>query len=221
MTVTLETPLSKVLGPKTAKGMAEQLNLHTVRHLLRHYPRRYARRGEMARPGRPAGRRPGDDPGPGHQREHAAACSSAPAPSPRSPSATAPARMKLVFFNYRHSGLKHGALGLFAGTVGKYQGQLQFTHPDMHLLSGDDDSDDDWARALVPIYPASKDVASWVIQKSVKLLLGASGGFARAGRRPAARGDAQAARAALAGGRPPRHPPAHDRRGHRARRGTG
>ena len=29
--------------------MAEQLNLHTVRHLLRHYPRRYARRGEMAR----------------------------------------------------------------------------------------------------------------------------------------------------------------------------
>ena len=49
MAVTLETPLSRVLGPKTAKGMAEQLNLHTVRHLLRHYPRRYARRGEMAR----------------------------------------------------------------------------------------------------------------------------------------------------------------------------
>ncbi len=48
MAVTLETPLSRVLGPKTAKGMAEQLNLHTVRHLLRHYPRRYARRGEMA-----------------------------------------------------------------------------------------------------------------------------------------------------------------------------
>ena len=47
MTVTLETPLSRVLGPKTAKGMAEQLNLHTVRHLLRHYPRRYARRGEQ------------------------------------------------------------------------------------------------------------------------------------------------------------------------------
>ena len=48
MSVTLETPLSRVLGPKTATGMAEQLNLHTVRDLLRHYPRRYARRGEMA-----------------------------------------------------------------------------------------------------------------------------------------------------------------------------
>ena len=48
MTVTLETSLSRVLGPKTATSMAEQLNLHTVRDLLRHYPRRYARRGEQA-----------------------------------------------------------------------------------------------------------------------------------------------------------------------------
>ncbi len=46
--VTLETPLSRVLGPKTATSMAEQLSLHTVRDLLRHYPRRYAQRGEMA-----------------------------------------------------------------------------------------------------------------------------------------------------------------------------
>ena len=45
MSVTVETPLAKVLGPKTAKGMAEQLNLNTVRDLLRHYPRRYAGHG--------------------------------------------------------------------------------------------------------------------------------------------------------------------------------
>ena len=121
--------------------------------------------------------------------------------------------MKLVFFNHRHSGAEDGAWGMFAGTVGKYRGEKQFTHPDMHLLDGDDDDDDDWARALVPIYPASKDVSSWVIQKSVKLLLGASGGFARPRRGPAAGGDAQPARAAVAGRRAPRHPPAH----HRAR----
>ena len=65
---------------------------------------------------------------------------------------------------------------MFAGTVGEYRGEKQFAHPDMHLLDGADD-DTDWARALVPIYPASKDVSSWVIQKSVKLLLGAGGGF--------------------------------------------
>src|SRR3712207_6249052 len=85
--------------------------------------------------------------------------------------------MKLVFFNYKHARLRQGVWGLFAGTVGKYQGQLQFTHPDMHLLTGDDDSDDDWAREMVPIYPATKDVSSWVIPKSVKLLLGPSGGL--------------------------------------------
>ena len=44
--MTLQTPLSKVLGPRTATHMAEQLGLETVRDLLRHYPRRYARRGE-------------------------------------------------------------------------------------------------------------------------------------------------------------------------------
>jgi ATP-dependent DNA helicase RecG len=176
VTVTLETPLSRVLGPKTAKGMAEQLNLHTVRHLLRHYPRRYARRGELARL---------DDLQVGDRVTILAQVTSVSSRRMKQRHGTitevtvgdGAGSMKLVFFNYKHSRLQHGAWGLFAGTVGKYQGQLQFTHPDMHLLSGDDDSDDDWARELVPIYPASRDVSSWVIQKSVKLLLGASGGF--------------------------------------------
>ena len=65
---------------------------------------------------------------------------------------------------------------MFAGTVGEWRGEKQFAHPDMHLLDAADD-DTDWARALIPIYPATKDVSSWVIQKSVKLLLGASGGL--------------------------------------------
>src|SRR4051812_19506690 len=177
MAVTLETPLSRVLGPKTAKGMAEQLNLHTVRHLLRHYPRRYARRGEMARL---------DDLQVGDRVTILASVTSVNSRRMQKRHGTitevtvgdGAGTMKLVFFNYRHSGLKPGALGLFAGTVGTYNGQLQFTHPAMHLLDGEDDNDDDWARELVPIYPASKDISSWVIQKSVKLLLGASGGFA-------------------------------------------
>ncbi|WP_091933618.1 ATP-dependent DNA helicase RecG [Blastococcus sp. DSM 46786] len=176
MAVTLETPLAKVLGPKTATGMAEQLGLHTVRHLLRHYPRRYARRGEMARL---------DDLQPGDRVTVLAQVKTV---------STRPMRqrrgmltevtvgdgastMKLVFFSHRHARLAPGVWGMFAGTVGTYQGKLQFTHPDMHLLSGDDD-DDDWARELVPIYPASKDVSSWVIQKSVKLLLGGAGNLA-------------------------------------------
>jgi ATP-dependent DNA helicase RecG len=175
MAVTLETPLSRVLGPKTATGMAEQLDLHTVRDLLRHYPRRYARRGEQSDL---ADVQVGD-------RVTVLAQVRSVTTRPmrnRKGSLTevvvgdGSGRMKLVFFNHRHASLKVDAWGMFAGTVGEYRGEKQFAHPDMHLLDGADD-DTDWARALVPIYPASKDVSSWVIQKSVKLLIGAGGGF--------------------------------------------
>jgi ATP-dependent DNA helicase RecG len=176
VSVTLETPLSRVLGPKTAKGMAEQLNLHTVRHLLRHYPRRYARRGEQTDLA---------DVQVGDRVTVLAQVRSVNTRPMKNRRGTltevvvgdGSGRMKLVFFNHRHAQLQPNAWGMFAGTVGAYRGEKQFAHPDMHLLDGADD-DTDWARALVPIYPASKDVSSWVIQKSVKLLLGAGGGFA-------------------------------------------
>src|SRR5215213_1724453 len=175
MAVTLETPLARVLGPKTATGMAEQLALHTVRDLLRHYPRRYARRGEMARL---------DDLQIGDRVTILAQVKSVSTRRMRQRHGTitevsvgdGAGSMKLVFFNNKHAKLEQHAWGLFAGTVGTYAGQLQFTHPDCHMLDSEKD-DDDWARALVPIYPASKDVSSWVIQKSVKLLIGAGGGF--------------------------------------------
>ncbi len=173
MTVTMQTPLARVLGPKTATGMSEQLGLETVRDLLRHYPRRYASRGEQSDL---ADVQVGD-------RVTVLAQVRSVTTRPmknRRGSLTevvvgdGSGRMKLVFFNHRHAQLKPNAWGMFAGTVGEWRGEKQFAHPDMHLLDGEDD-DTDWARALVPIYPASKDVSSWVIQKSVKLLLGASG----------------------------------------------
>jgi ATP-dependent DNA helicase RecG len=176
MAVTMQTQLSRVLGPKTATGMAEQLGLHTVRDLLRHYPRRYARRGEQTDLA---------DVQVGDRVTVLAQVRSVNTRPMKNRRGTltevvvgdGSGRMKLVFFNHRHAHLKPNAWGMFAGTVGEYRGEKQFAHPDMHLLDGADD-DTDWARALVPIYPASKDVSSWVIQKSVKLLLGAGGGFA-------------------------------------------
>ena len=124
--------------------------------------------------------------------------------------------MKLVFFNHRHADLAPNAWGMFAGTVGEYRGEKQFAHPDMHLLDGADD-DADWARALVPIYPASKDVSSWVIQKSVKLLLDASGGFGELVEDPLPEEIRRRHGLPWLRGRPPRHPPAHHLRGRRAR----
>ncbi|MGY5885636.1 ATP-dependent DNA helicase RecG [Modestobacter lacusdianchii] len=168
MAISMDTPLTRVLGPKTAKVMADQLALHTVRDLLRHYPRRYAQRGEMTRlDGLEVGDRV-------TVLAQVKKVSTRPMRQRRGTLTEVTVgdgagSMRLVFFNSRHARLEVGAWGLFAGTVGKWQGDLQFSHPDCHLMSGDDDGD--WARALVPIYPASKDVSSWVVQKSVKLLL--------------------------------------------------
>ena len=167
MAIAMSTPLTKVLGPKTATVMADQLSLHTVRDLLRHYPRRYARRGEMTRlDGLEVGDRV-------TVLAQVKKVSTRPMRQRRGmltevTVGDGAGSMRLVFFNSRHARLEVGEWGLFAGTVGKWQNDLQFSHPDCHLITGDDD---DWARAMVPIYPASKDVSSWVVQKSVKLLL--------------------------------------------------
>ncbi|WP_040338993.1 ATP-dependent DNA helicase RecG [Candidatus Blastococcus massiliensis] len=171
----MRTPLTRVLGPKTATGMSEGLGLETVGDLLRHYPRRYATRGEQTDLA---------DVEVGDRVTVLAQVRSVTTRPMRNRRGSltevvvgdGSGRMKLVFFNHRHAQLKPNAWGMFAGTVGEWRGEKQFAHPDMHLLDGADD-DADWARALIPIYPATKDVSSWVIQKSVTLLLGASGGL--------------------------------------------
>ena len=175
MAVGMTTRLDRVLGAKTAKAMAESLGLHTVRDLLRHYPHRYAKRGEMTRL---------DDLQVGDRVTVLAQVRSVDSRPMKQRRGTltevtvgdGAGTMKLVFFNHRHTRLVPGAWGLFAGTVSEYRSRLQFAHPDCHLMTGDDE-DVDWARALIPIYPASKEVSSWVIQRSVRLLLDASGGF--------------------------------------------
>src|SRR3954454_20022159 len=103
----MQTPLSRVLGAKTATAMEESLGLRTVRDLLRHYPRRYARRGEMvklenlrvgdritrvARVQKVAKRKTRRRPGPINRVTVTAGANS----------------MQLVFFNNKHPNLREG-----------------------------------------------------------------------------------------------------------------
>src|SRR3954469_5778951 len=150
------------------------LGLRTVRDLLRHYPRRYARRGEMAKLGE---LQVGDRVTVLAQVHSVSTRKMRNRPGTMTEVTVGDGAnsMQLVFFNRRHGQLREGAWGLFAGTVGEYRRAKQFAHPDFPLLTGDDD--EDWARALIPIYPASKDVSSWVLQRSIRLLLDHSGGF--------------------------------------------
>ncbi len=41
------TPLGRLIGDKTAKALAKNLNIKTAADLLQHYPRRYSSRGEL------------------------------------------------------------------------------------------------------------------------------------------------------------------------------
>lgn len=173
----LNTKLRDVIGDKTAKLLASQLELHTVADLLHHYPRRHVTRGELT------------DLSALTLDEHVTITAQVRKISRR------PMRNKrgsiteivvgdgrqsvlLTFFNqpWRERELEVGRWGLFAGKVGAFKGNRQLLHPDFRLLPADgavagEQELDEFAGELVAVYPATKDVASWVISRSVRLVL--------------------------------------------------
>ena len=177
----LEEPLKKVLGPATAKVMAEHLGLHTVGDLLHHYPRRYEERGQLTH----LADLPLD--------EHATVVaqvadarlltfSSSKAPRGKGQRlevtiTDGSGRLTLVFFgngvHKPHKELLPGTRALFAGKVSVFNRRLQLAHPAYELLRGEDVSEtvDTWAGALIPLYPATAKLESWKIAKAVQTVL--------------------------------------------------
>ncbi|MGW7089599.1 ATP-dependent DNA helicase RecG [Streptomyces sp. NPDC054871] len=174
----LEEPLKKVVGPATAKVMAEHLDLHTVGDLLHHYPRRYAERGELTR----LADLPLDEHvtvvaqvatariltfngGRGQRLEVTITDGSG--------------QLQLVFFgrgiHKPHKDLLPGTRAMFAGKASVFNRKMQLAHPAYELLKGDSDNADEavdsWAGALIPIYPATAKLESWKIAKSVDAVL--------------------------------------------------
>ena len=168
------TALDRVLGDKTAKSFAKNLGLATVADLLQHYPRRYSNRGELtpisnlpigeslsivaevvdARERRLKGRV-------SHILEVRITDGSG--------------FLSLTFFNqaWRQKDLKPGVRGLFAGKIGEYQGKLQLAHPDYELFPEEVSEFDAkaWADQPIPIYPASANVTTWMIQRALGIIL--------------------------------------------------
>ena len=85
--------------------------------------------------------------------------------------------MSLTFFNqqWRERQLTVGRRGLFAGQLSRFNGKWQLAHPEFELLPDGVDEDPAavlaFAGALIPIYPASKSVASWQVRKAVDVVL--------------------------------------------------
>ncbi|MGI5136694.1 MULTISPECIES: ATP-dependent DNA helicase RecG [unclassified Streptomyces] len=177
----LEDPLKKVLGPATAKVMAEHLGLHTVGDLLHHYPRRYEERGQLTHLA--------DLPMDEHvtvvaqvadARLHTFASAKAPRGKGQRLEVTitdGSGRLQLVFFgngvHKPHKELLPGTRALFAGKVSVFNRRMQLAHPAYELLRGDDVSEtvDSWAGALIPMYPATAKLESWKIAKAVQTVL--------------------------------------------------
>ncbi|WP_330337594.1 ATP-dependent DNA helicase RecG [Streptomyces sp. NBC_00557] len=176
----LKQPLKSVLGPATAKVMAEHLGLHTVGDLLHHYPRRYEERGRLTRLA--------DLPMDEHvtvvaqvadARLHSFASAKAPRGKGQRLEVTitdGSGRLQLVFFgngvHKPHKELLPGTRALFAGKVSVFNRRLQLAHPAYELLRGDgEDTVEAWAGALIPIYPATAKLESWKIAKAVQTVL--------------------------------------------------
>ncbi|MFF3820207.1 ATP-dependent DNA helicase RecG [Streptomyces bluensis] len=179
----LDQPLRSVLGPATAKVMAEHLGLHTVGDLLHHYPRRYEERGQLTHLA--------DLPMDEHvtvvaqvadARLHTFASAKAPRGKGQRLEVTitdGSGRLQLVFFgngvHKPHKELLPGTRALFAGKVSVFNRRLQLAHPAYELLRGDTgdaaQAIDSWAGALIPIYPATAKLESWKIAKAVQTVL--------------------------------------------------
>ncbi|MFJ2260533.1 helicase-related protein [Streptomyces sp. NPDC087844] len=177
----LEEPLKKVLGPATAKVMAEHLGLHTVGDLLHHYPRRYEERGQLTHLA--------DLPMDEHvtvvaQVADARLLTFASSKAPRGKGqrlevtiTDGSGQLKLVFFgngvHKPHKDLLPGTRALFSGKVSVFNHRLQLAHPAYEPLRGEDADEtvDTWAGALIPLYPATAKMESWKIAKAVQTVL--------------------------------------------------
>ncbi|MCW3845434.1 ATP-dependent DNA helicase RecG, partial [Micromonospora yasonensis] len=178
---TVDTPLKKLVGEKTAKALASHLDLHTAGDLIYHFPRRYDERGEhtdirsldvgeqvtvLAQVQRTAVR-------PMRQRrgnllEVTVGDGSG-------------GVLTLTFFGnqaWRERDLRPGRWGLFAGKVTEFRGKRQLNGPEYVLLGEGGDGEaaaneevEEFAGALIPVYPAAAAVPTWVIARCVRVVL--------------------------------------------------
>ena len=184
---TLREPLARALGPRTGKALEAQFGLTEVGDLLRYYPRRYYTRGELTDL---SSLREGDHVTVLARVDHVT-LHSMPGQGRRSRGEVIVtddrAKLMLTFFfrtprsQYAFKRLAPGMVGMFAGTVSSFRGRLQLIHPEYEMLPGAASGADlnpisaelaaEFAAEMIPVYPASAKVSSWVIGRSIQTVL--------------------------------------------------
>ena len=172
--VGMETPLPTALGDKTAKPLARQLELHTVGDLLRHYPRRYIAHTQVTHSSDREDQRFRD-------KEHVTLLGTVHSVTGRrmrhrkghiteATVVIGAQRLTCTFFNqpYRERDLQPGTRALFSGDLSRYKGGWQLAAPEFIVLGAGVSAD---LPGLIPIYPATKKLRSWVVMMAVRQVL--------------------------------------------------
>jgi ATP-dependent DNA helicase RecG len=172
-----DTPLDRVLSPKTAGPFEEHLGVRTVGDLLRHYPRTYAERGQLT---------PLRDLVVGEHVTISARVVSSQYRQTRNGKylveivvTDGSGRITLTFFypqlrpaKWRAEQHPEGSEGLFAGVVDLYTprgggpARIQLSHPDTSA-----DNRDLKPGELLPLYRATAKLPTWNIEKALKVVL--------------------------------------------------
>lgn len=92
--------------------------------------------------------------------------------------------MTLAFFNqaWREAQFRPGRRGLFAGTVSSFRGRQQLAHPKFVLFAdgatAGEDEIAEFTGGLIPVYPSTASVATWQIDRAMRVALDSIGGVA-------------------------------------------
>ena len=177
---TLDTALSRAAGisAKVVKALDGAFGMTTVRDLVYHFPRRYAERGELTDI---ASLHLGDEV---TIMAQVLRCNARPMKTRKGwivdvvVGDGSGQTLSLTFFTnsqgqaqWRAGDLRVGTRAMFAGTVTAFQGKRQLTHPDYVLLDRDGVAVEDFASALIPVYPATHDLHSWQLAKLIAMVM--------------------------------------------------
>jgi ATP-dependent DNA helicase RecG len=195
--ISLDSPVASVLGaqtkPSKAKTITDKLGLRTVGDLLYHFPRRYVPTAELTRV---TDLRSGQmltvvgEIVESRVNSYVDRRTRRPAYRLDTTLQTDGPSLRMSFFSKsKHVSDWHarhfavGQRGLFVGQVSTFRGQWQLTNPKMVLFGVADDQDegepsDDSAgaavasvKALFPLYPQTKGVDSWDLQRAIAFAL--------------------------------------------------
>jgi ATP-dependent DNA helicase RecG len=190
--IDLDSPVTTVLGAQTKRGLAkkitEGLGLRTVGDLLHHFPRRYVKTGELTEVKELTSGQMLTVVGEIVESEthtYFDRRSNRTAYRLDTTLRTDGPDLRMSFFakakhvsEWQARRLPVGRRGIFIGQVSTFRNQWQLTNPTMVLFGVADESGDETAdaavasiKALYPLYPQTKGVDSWDLQRAVAFAL--------------------------------------------------